>query len=329
MAETANLSPKKSVAFSGGRPETPPSAPSATPATTSTTAVTTSTISPRNCEFEEVAYLLVHGRLPDAGRALRLQSKAQSACAASPPPSREHSKSFPAHRPPHGVCAPASRCSAACAGARQTTTKLAPVPSPTVCWPRWAPCSSTGTTTPATAARIEVETDEDRIAAHFLHLLHGEPPSAEWVAAMQASLILYAEHEFNASTFTARVIAGTGSDIYSAVTGAIGALRGPKHGGANEVALEIQNRYASPDEAEHRHPPPRRQTEVIIGFGHPGLYNQPIRATKSSRTSRASSPKRPAAMKHVRNRRADRRSDVRKPSGCSPTSTGSAPLPIT
>src|SRR5690606_20682063 len=96
----------------------------------------------------------------------------------------------------------------------------------------------------------EVETDDDGIAAHFLHLLHGRPPSAAHVRAMDTSLILYAEHEFNASTFTARSIAGTGSDIHSAITGGIGALRGPKHGGANEVAFEIQNRYADPDAAE-------------------------------------------------------------------------------
>ena len=98
--------------------------------------------------------------------------------------------------------------------------------------------------------RIEVETDDDSIGAHFLHLLHGTKPSASWIKAMHTSLILYAEHEFNASTFTTRVIAGTGSDIYSAITGGIGALRGPKHGGANEVALEIQQRYTNANEAE-------------------------------------------------------------------------------
>jgi 2-methylcitrate synthase len=117
--------------------------------------------------------------------------------------------------------------------------------------------------------RIEVETDDDSIAAHFLHLLHGKKPSAEWTRAMQTSLILYAEHEFNASTFTARVIAGTGSDIYSCVTGAIGALKGPKHGGANEVALEIQQRYASADAAEADIRRRVAEREVIIGFGHP------------------------------------------------------------
>ncbi|AOK32441.1 citrate synthase/methylcitrate synthase [Burkholderia singularis] len=117
--------------------------------------------------------------------------------------------------------------------------------------------------------RIETETDDDSIGGHFLHLLHGKEPSKSWVAAMHASLILYAEHEFNASTFTGRVIAGTGSDIYSAITGAIGALRGPKHGGANEVAYEIQSRYRTPDEAEADIRRRVENKEVVIGFGHP------------------------------------------------------------
>jgi 2-methylcitrate synthase len=117
--------------------------------------------------------------------------------------------------------------------------------------------------------RIDVETDDDSIGGHFLHLLHGHPASAEWIQAMHVSLILYAEHEFNASTFTARVIAGTGSDMYSAIAGAIGALKGPKHGGANEVALEIQQSYASPDEAEADIRKRIERKEVIIGFGHP------------------------------------------------------------
>jgi 2-methylcitrate synthase len=117
--------------------------------------------------------------------------------------------------------------------------------------------------------RIDVETDDDSIGGHFLHLLHGVAPPARWVRAMHTSLILYAEHEFNASTFTARVIAGTGSDMYSAIGGAIGALRGPKHGGANEVALEIQQRYATPDEAEADIRARVERKDVIIGFGHP------------------------------------------------------------
>jgi 2-methylcitrate synthase len=117
--------------------------------------------------------------------------------------------------------------------------------------------------------RIEVETNDDSIGGHFLHLLHGHPASAEWVQAMHVSLILYAEHEFNASTFTTRVIAGTGSDMYSCIAGGIGALKGPKHGGANEVALEIQQRYASPDDAEADIRTRVANKEVIIGFGHP------------------------------------------------------------
>jgi len=116
---------------------------------------------------------------------------------------------------------------------------------------------------------IDVESGQDTLAGHFLELLHGEAPSEQWIRAMQVSLVLYAEHEFNASTFTARVIAGTGSDIYSCITGAIGALRGPKHGGANEVALEIQQRYASSDEAERDIRARLEKKEVVIGFGHP------------------------------------------------------------
>jgi 2-methylcitrate synthase len=117
--------------------------------------------------------------------------------------------------------------------------------------------------------RIHVETDDDSVGGHFLHLLHRRPPSASWVRAMHTSLNLYAEHEFNSSTFTARVIAGTGSDIYSCITGAVGALRGPKHGGANEVALVIQERYANPDEAEADIRRRVAGREIIIGFGHP------------------------------------------------------------
>lgn len=117
--------------------------------------------------------------------------------------------------------------------------------------------------------RIQPETDDDSIGGHFLHLLHGEKPTQSWEKAMHISLVLYAEHEFNASTFTSRVIAGTGSDVYSAIIGAIGALRGPKHGGANEVSLEIQQRYETPDEAEADIRKRVENKEVVIGFGHP------------------------------------------------------------
>jgi 2-methylcitrate synthase len=117
--------------------------------------------------------------------------------------------------------------------------------------------------------RIYLETEDDSVGGHFLHLLHRKPPPPSWVRAMHTSLILYAEHEFNASTFAARVIAGTGSDMYSCITGAIGALRGPKHGGANEVAFEIQSRYDDPDQAESDIRARVANREVIIGFGHP------------------------------------------------------------
>ena len=121
--------------------------------------------------------------------------------------------------------------------------------------------------------RIEVETDDDSIGGHFLHLLHGVKPSASWVKAMHTSLILYAEHEFNASTFACRVVAGTGSDFYSAITGGVGALRGPKHGGANEVALEIQKRYDNADEAEADINNRVANKEVVIGFRSSCLYH--------------------------------------------------------
>ncbi len=117
--------------------------------------------------------------------------------------------------------------------------------------------------------RINVLTNDDTIAAHFLHLLHGEKPKESWVKAMHVSLILYAEHEFNASTFTSRVIAGTNSDMFSCITGSIGALRGPKHGGANELAFRIQERYASADKAEEDIKARIAKKEIIIGFGHP------------------------------------------------------------
>ena len=146
------------------------------------------------------------------------------------------------------------------AGARDITDRLLASLGSMLCY--WHHFSNSG-------RRIELQTDDDSIGAHFLHLLHGRAPTASWVRAMHTSLNLYAEHEFNASTFTARVIAGTGSDVYSCIAGAIGALRGPKHGGANEVAYEIQSRYATPDEAEADIRRRVAAKEVIIGFGHP------------------------------------------------------------
>ena len=146
------------------------------------------------------------------------------------------------------------------AGAREVADRLVASTGSMLCY--WHHFSRNG-------RRIEVETDDESAGGHFLHMLHGKPARESWVRAMHTSLILYAEHEFNASTFTARVIAGTGSDMHSCIAGAIGALRGPKHGGANEVALEIQQRYADPDSAEADIRRRVAAKEVIIGFGHP------------------------------------------------------------
>jgi 2-methylcitrate synthase len=220
------------------------------------------------CEFEEVAYLLVHGKLPNAPELKTYKAKL-AGLRGLPATVRAALETLPASSHPMDVlrtgvsalgCALPEKEDHNPAGARDIADSLlASLPSMLLFWHHYA----------RKGRRIEVETDDPSIAAHFLRLLHGRPAPPEWIAAMQASLVLYAEHEFNASTFTGRVIAGTGSDIYSCITGAIGALRGPKHGGANEVALEIQNRYASADEAEADIRARLDRKEVIIGFGHP------------------------------------------------------------
>jgi len=221
-----------------------------------------------HCEYEEVAYLLVHGKLPNAAelvgykahlRQLRSLPAAVKQALELLPPTTHPMDVLRTGVSVLGCVLPESGEHGE-AGARAIAdTLLASLSSMLLYWHHYA----------RNGRRIEVERFNDSIAAHFLHLLHGEEPGAEWTAAMQASLILYAEHEFNASTFTARVIAGTGSDLYSAIAGAIGALKGPKHGGANEVALEIQQRYATPDEAEADIRARVANHEVIIGFGHP------------------------------------------------------------
>jgi 2-methylcitrate synthase len=221
-----------------------------------------------HCEFEEVAHLLVHGKLPNAAELAAYKAKLRP-LRKLPPAVQSALELLPATAHPMDVlrtgvsvmgCVLPEPLDHNEAAARSIAdTLLASLASMLVYWHHYA----------RNGRRIEVETDDDSIAAHFLHLLHGAAPSPEWTAAMQASLILYAEHEFNASTFTSRVIAGTGSDLYSCITGAIGALKGPKHGGANEVALEIQLRYANPDEAEADIRRRVANREVIIGFGHP------------------------------------------------------------
>jgi 2-methylcitrate synthase len=220
------------------------------------------------CEFEEIAHLLVHGKLPNAAelRAYKIKLKALRGIPASVKAVLE---ALPAASHPMDVmrtgvsalgCALPEKDDHNTPGARDIADRLmASLGSMLLYWYHYA----------TNGKRIEVETDDDSIGGHFLHLLHGTAPKPSWVRAMHTSLILYAEHEFNASTFTGRVIAGTASDFYSAITGAIGALRGPKHGGANEVAFEIQKRYDTPDEAEADIRRRVENKEVVIGFGHP------------------------------------------------------------
>ena len=175
--------------------------------------------------------------------------------------------------------------------------------------------------------RIDIETEDDSIGGHFLHLLHGTKPSDAWVRAMHTSLILYAEHEFNASTFAARVVAGTGSDMYSAITAGIAALRGPKHGGANEAALEIQKRYATPDEAEADIRARIERKEVVIGFGHP-VYttgdprNKVIKGVAQKLSKLAGSTR-------CSTSRTGSKPSCGTPRRCSRTSIGSAPSATT
>jgi 2-methylcitrate synthase len=221
-----------------------------------------------HCEYEEVAYLLVHGKLPTAaelaGYKVRLGGLRGLPAAVSQALELLPGSAHPMDVLRTGVsvlgCVEPEGAEHDEAAARALTDRLLAVLPSMLCY--WLKFARHG-------KRIDVETGDDSIAAHFLHLLHGKAPSAAWTRAMQTSLILYAEHEFNASTFTARVIAGTGSDMHSAICGAIGALKGPKHGGANEVALEIQQRYGSPDAAEADILRRVAAREVIIGFGHP------------------------------------------------------------
>jgi 2-methylcitrate synthase len=219
-------------------------------------------------EFEEIAHLLVHGKLPTTAelKAYKQKLKALRGLPANVKASLEW---LPASSHPMDVmrtgvsalgCVLPEKDDHNTPGARDIADRLmASLGSILLYWYHYS----------HNGRRIETETDDDSIGGHFLHLLHGEVPSELWVRAMHTSLILYAEHEFNASTFAGRVIAGTGSDMYSAITGAIGALRGPKHGGANEVAFDIQKRYDNPDEAEADIRRRVENKEVIIGFGHP------------------------------------------------------------
>ncbi|BCT67273.1 2-methylcitrate synthase [Nitrosospira sp. NRS527] len=221
-----------------------------------------------SCEFEEIAYLLVHEKLPTLDELAAYKEKLKS-LRDLPVDVKTILEAIPAIAHPMdvmrtGVSALGTIVPEAekhtVEGARDLADRLlACLGSILLYWYHYSHNNR----------RIELAADEDSIGGHFLHLLHGKPPPQSWVKAMHTSLVLYAEHEFNASTFAARVIAGTGSDFYSAITGAIGALRGPKHGGANEVAFDIQARYGSPDEAEADIRRRVADKEIIIGFGHP------------------------------------------------------------
>ena len=221
-----------------------------------------------SCEFEEIAHLLIHGKLPDPAE-LTAYKRRLAGLRGLSPRLRAVLELLPASTHPMDVlrtgvselgCETPEDLSHDTAGARLIADRLVASVGSMLCY--WHHFAHSG-------RRIEIETGDDSAGGHFLHMLHGKTPSATWVRAMHTSLILYAEHEFNASTFTARVIAGTGSDMYSCIAGAIGALRGPKHGGANEVALEIQQRYRDPDEAEADIRRRVAAREVVIGFGHP------------------------------------------------------------
>jgi 2-methylcitrate synthase len=219
-------------------------------------------------EFEEIAHLLIHGTLPNAAQLKAYKAKLRT-LRGLPQAVKQALEALPANAHPMDVMR--TGCSVLGtveqeaeshdpAKAKEIIDRLmASFGSMLVYWYHFT----------HNGKRIEVETDDDSIGGHFLHLLHGKPAKASWVRAMHTSLILYAEHEFNASTFTARVIAGTNSDLYSCITGAIGALRGPKHGGANEEAFRIQSRYKSADAAEADIRERVGRKEIVIGFGHP------------------------------------------------------------
>ncbi|WP_323926352.1 bifunctional 2-methylcitrate synthase/citrate synthase [Aeromonas caviae] len=268
LPETTGFKPKKSVALSG--------------TAAGSTALCTVGLSGNDlhyrgydildvatsCEFEEIAHLLVHGHLPNVAELAAYKAKLK-ALRGLPTGVRTALEQLPPSAHPMDVmrtavsvlgCLSPEKDDHNHPGARDIADKLMACLGSVLLY--WYHFSHNG-------KRIHVETDDDSIGGHFLHLLHGHKPRDSWVRAMHTSLILYAEHEFNASTFTGRVIAGTGSDMYSCITGAIGALRGPKHGGANEVAFEIQKRYENPDEAEADIRARVEKKEVVIGFGHP------------------------------------------------------------
>ena len=220
------------------------------------------------CEFEEIAHLMVHGKLPTQAELTAYKAKLRS-LRGLPVAVKQALEALPASAHPMdvmrtgcsvlGCCLPEKDDHAEPEARNIIDRLVASFGSMLLYWYHFA----------VNGKRIDVETDDDTVGGHILHLLHGEKPRDSWVRAMHTSLILYAEHEFNASTFTARVVAGTNSDMHSAITAAIGALRGPKHGGANEEAFRIQSRYDDPDQAEADIRERVGRKEIVIGFGHP------------------------------------------------------------
>jgi len=220
------------------------------------------------CQFEEIAYLLIYGKLPDRSE-LEYYKRRLKSLRGLPGSVKQALEALPPSAHPMdvmrtgcsvlGTCLPEKPDHSEPEARNIIDRLMASLGSMLLYWYHFS----------VNGKRIDVETDDDSVGGHFLHLLHGEKPPEPWVRAMHTSLNLYAEHEFNASTFAARVIAGTGSDIYSAVTGAIGALRGPKHGGANEEAFHVQSRYHSTDEAEANIRQRVAHNEIVLGFGHP------------------------------------------------------------
>jgi 2-methylcitrate synthase len=220
------------------------------------------------CEFEEIAYLLIYGKLPNRAE-LDYYKRRLKSLRGLPGSVKQALEALPSSAHPMDVMRTGCSVLGTCLPEKEDHSEpearniidrlMASLGSMLLYWYHFS----------VNGKRIDVETDDDSVGGHFLHLLHGEKPPESWVRAMHTSLNLYAEHEFNASTFAARVIAGTGSDMYSAITGAIGALRGPKHGGANEVAFHIQSRYHSADEAEADIRERVAHKEIVIGFGHP------------------------------------------------------------
>jgi 2-methylcitrate synthase len=219
-------------------------------------------------EFEEVAFLLVHEKLPTRDE-LRKYKSLLKRMRGLPPALKKALENVPKKAHPMdvlrtgvsvlGTIEPEKDDHGKAGAQRIADRLLASLGSMLLYWYHYS----------HDGKRINTETDDDSIGGHFLRLLHGKKPSEAAVRAMHTSLILYAEHEFNASTFACRVVAGTGSDLYSAICAGIGALRGPKHGGANEFAFEVLSRYKDPNQAEADIVRRVQAKEIVIGFGHP------------------------------------------------------------